>query len=424
MRIVYLNPCGQMGGAETSLRELLAAVRAAQPDWQLWLILGEDGPLARTVRQLGVNVIVEPFPTKLAQAGDRFANVFTASWQLANRLFQISGYARRLARTLRRLQPDLIHTNGFKMHLLGSLTRPAGTPVIWHIHDYVGSRVLMNRLLRFCAPRPAAVITNSNSVAADFKTLFPALTVATIYNAIDLKRFSPVGNTLDLDELSDLPAAAPGTLRVGLIGTFARWKGHFVFLKALSRVSADLNIRGYIIGGPIYQTAGSQWAIDELREEAERLGISARVGFTDFLENIPDAMRSLDVVVHASTSPEPFGMVIIEGMACERAVIASRAGGSRELITEGENALAHEPGDVAALAGEIERLAKDDVLRGKLGRAGRNLVEKQFHGERLAEELLGLYESVSHRGGTPKEKNGANERVPAAGSIPAPERRG
>ena len=50
MRILYLNPCGQMGGAETSLRELLASIRAAEPEWDLWLVLGEDGPLAGKAR--------------------------------------------------------------------------------------------------------------------------------------------------------------------------------------------------------------------------------------------------------------------------------------------------------------------------------------------------------------------------------------
>ena len=54
MRIVYLNPCGSLGGAETSLRELLASVRTAEPDWDLWLVLGEDGPLAEAARRSGI----------------------------------------------------------------------------------------------------------------------------------------------------------------------------------------------------------------------------------------------------------------------------------------------------------------------------------------------------------------------------------
>ncbi len=92
-------------------------------------------------------------------------------------------------------------------------------------------------------------------------------------------------------------------------------------------------VRGYIIGAPIYQTSGSQWTLAELQREVERLGLSGKVGFTGFVEDVPAAMRSLDVIVHASTDPEPFGMVIIEGMACGKAVIASPGRGRRRAVS-------------------------------------------------------------------------------------------
>ena len=101
------------------------------------------------------------------------------------------------------------------------------------------------------------------------------------------------------------------------------------------------------------------------------MGLAGKVGFTGFLEDTPAAMRSLDVIVHASTAPEPFGMVIIEGMACGKAVIASQAGGAAELFIDGEDALAHRPGDAAALARQIQRLASDGQLRRRLGDGGR-----------------------------------------------------
>ena len=106
-------------------------------------------------------------------------------------------------------------------------------------------------------------------------------------------------------------------------------------------------------------------------------------------------MRSLDVVVHASTSPEPFGMVIIEAMACGKAVIASQAGGAAEFFVDGENALGHPPGDAEFLSRQICRLACDAQLRRRLGEAGRATVERLFHGKRLAQELVAVYRSVS-----------------------------
>ena len=118
------------------------------------------------------------------------------------------------------------------------------------------------------------------------------------------------------------------------------------------------------------------------------------MGFTGFLEDTAAAMRSLDIIVHASTQPEPFGMVIIEGMACGKAVIASQAGGAAELFTDGENALAHRPGDASALARQIERLEPRSRIEEQTGQAGRATAESHYHGPRLAAELLDLYREV------------------------------
>ena len=389
MRILYLNPCAQMGGAETSLLELLASIRAAEPDWHLTLVLGADGPLAGKAAALGVAVRVVPMPAALARTGDS-----GASGQLAMLpgLLAAPGYLRRLTRIVRAERPELIHSTGFKMHVLSAWARPSGIPLIWHVHDYVRSRQTMSRLLRWHAGQCAAAIVNSPSVAADLRSACASLPrVKTVYNAVDLNRFAPDGPKLDLDVLAGLPPAEWGTVRVGLVATFARWKGHHTFLRALSMLPPEPLVRGYVVGGPIYETAGSQHSLEELRREASRLGIADRVGFTGFVDDTAKAMRALDVVVHASTAPEPFGMVIVEGMACGKAVIASEAGGAAELFDDGVNALGHPPGDAAALASRIARLVRSHELRMRLGRAGRAKAMAGFNGRRLARELAGIY---------------------------------
>ena len=104
-------------------------------------------------------------------------------------------------------------------------------------------------------------------------------------------------------------------------------------------------------------------------------------------------MRGLDIVVHASTQPEPFGMVIIEAMACGKPVIASQAGGAAELF-DGENGLAHSPGDAVMLASQIQRLGGDPELRRRLGGAGRATAERLYTGKRLANELIAVYREI------------------------------
>jgi glycosyltransferase involved in cell wall biosynthesis len=406
LQVVYLNPNGLLGGAEVALLDTLAGIRDAEPDWNLQLIVSARGPLAAKARALGVGVTFLPFPRSLARIGDSSAG--GPAGQQTNRLVlcgrlllagpAIAGYVLKLRQVVRRLGPSLIHTNGFKMHVLGALAKPDAVPIIWHIHDYISSRPLMARLMRRFQKRCSLVLANSKSVKADIEAVCgETVKVQTVYNAVDTSVFSPEGPRLDLDELAGLPQpvdSGGSVVRVGLLGTFARWKGQEVFLRALSLVPPELPLRGYIIGGAQYETESSQYSLEELKALARELGVSDRVGFTGFVDQPASAMRSLDIVVHASTQPEPFGLVIIEGMACGRAVIASDAGGAAELFETNVTALGHSPGDAAQLAERIMQLATDPNLRANLGAAGRATVEQRFNRPRLATELIPIYKRV------------------------------
>ena len=401
MSIVFLSPTGQTGGAEAALHDLLAGLRESHPSWSLRLIVASDGPLVERVEALGVPVDVLPFPASVARLGDW--GVGRGWWARVRFLMRCAatalpavGYLQRLRRLLRSNQPDVIHTNGLKMHLLAAWARPRGSAVLWHLHDYAGRRPFTARLLRRYADRCAAVVANSQSVADDVRQVCGgAVPVHPVWNAIDLDRFAPDGPRVDLDAVSGLPAAGD-VVRVGLVATFARWKGHETFLRALAMLPASLRVRGYVVGGPVYETSGSQTSVSELRELVRALGLEDRVGFTGFVPDASKAMRALDIVVHASTDPEPFGLVIAEAMACQKPVVVSRAGGASELIEPGVNALAFTPGDAAELARRIEDLARDANLRERLGRAGRSMAEQRFHRRRMASELAPIYESLVH----------------------------
>jgi glycosyltransferase involved in cell wall biosynthesis len=199
---------------------------------------------------------------------------------------------------------------------------------------------------------------------------------------------------MDLDSRCGLPPAEPDTVRVGLVATFARWKGHLAFLQALAKVDRSLTIRGYIVGGPIYRTAGSQFSLEELQAEVARLNMDGRIGFTGFIDDTAAAVRTLDIVVHASTKPEPFGMAIVEAMACGKAVVVSDLGGARELFEEERTAIGHRPGDVAQLAEKIAFLAQNASLRARLGKQAAAAARSRFHESEMAANFRRVYESV------------------------------
>jgi glycosyltransferase involved in cell wall biosynthesis len=407
VKVVYLNPTGILGGAELCLLDILATVGDALPDWSPTLILGDDGPLRAAVEGLGVPCEVLPMPDRLAGLGDaglRNGRVpLGLAMRAAGAAVATAGYLARLRRCIRKHAPDLVQTNGMKAHVLGAWAAPRATPVVWHLHDYLSSRPVMSRLLRGAAWRGVLGVAVSRSVAEDAgRTLAARARVLSVHNAVDLSRFCPENDQsarLDLDAGSGLPPAPKDTVRIGLVATYARWKGHEVFLEAAARVPHDRPCRFYIVGGPLYRSAGSQFAAEELRAMATGLGLEGRVGFLPHQADPEAVYRALDVVVHASTRPEPFGRVIVEAMACGRAVVVARGGGASELFQEGISALGTEPGNVEELAGVLTRLIDEPTLRRSLGAGGRVEAEARFGRRRLGPEWTQVYEQSRASGG-------------------------
>ena len=196
MRLVYLNSSGQLGGVENALLDLMSSLRSAEPNWLLHLIVPQNGPLVTRARALGVECLVLEFPVSLARLGDSSTSgppgAQTSSADVARKLLSTApatlNYVRRLRKALKELRPDAVHTHGLKMHVLGLWARPTGVPVVWHLHDYLGSRPVMGRLLRLHGGRCAAAVANSRSVAADVRGVCgPGLKIHAVYNAVNLE---------------------------------------------------------------------------------------------------------------------------------------------------------------------------------------------------------------------------------------------
>ena len=402
MRLLYLSPTGALGGAERVLLAVLAGMRAEQPAPELLLIVPEEGPLAERAAKLGVETKVLPLPGGLAGLGDSVLQGrrgIRAWWGLLRRLVLATPAARRYARLLaaavRAWAPDLVISNGIKTHLLAWLSNAGSVPVLWHAHDFYSARPAVVHLLRRAVRGAAGAIAVSQAVARDLENLFPQLPVWVVPNAVDLARFTPgPGDAPWLDAAAGFPPVSEPVVRVGLVATYARWKGHEVFLQAAARVLArplPVPVRFYIIGGPIYQTAGSQFTESELREEARRLGVEAHVGFVAFQPEPAVCYRTLDVVVHASTRPEPFGLTIAEAMACGRAVVAVADGGAAEVFTPDHNAVSAAGGDAGALAAAIFSLIADGERRRQLGQEARRTAVARFGTGQFSSQISAVY---------------------------------
>lgn len=404
MRILFLSPLSKLGGAEHCLLDLIASLLETQCDLSIDLIVSSDGPLVDEAKRLGVRVHVVLMPDAFANFGDSAfepGSILERLVLVLRTAFAATGallYAWRLSQLIRRLSPDVIHSNGIKCHVI-SVFANRGVPVVWHIRDQISLRPVVARALRRVSARASASIAVSKLVEQDARPLLGNLPIHVIHDEIDTTTYSPgSGNGRWLDDLAGFDAATGKTIRVGLVATYARWKGQDVFIEAIRRISESrcgCTVRFFIVGGPIYETRGSQFTRDELLSLAIDSGVAHRLGFVPFLSDVVEVYRSLDIVVHASTLPEPFGRTIGEALACGRAVVFSSESGAAELVPASfGNAIA--PVDASRLARAIQDLVDDEPGREKLASDCRELALKVFSPARLGTRVLEVLDYSIH----------------------------
>ena len=405
MKILYLSPLGALGGAENVLFDAMTSVRKARPEIVPHLVVGSDGPLVDRARGAGFDVRVLPLPSQLATLGnsalDGSRGIFTPATLLARAALSLpraGGYLLKLRSIVNEIQPRLIHSNGLKCHLISSLLPSRSSPIIWHVHDFLSSRRTMKTAMRWASRNCSGVIAISNAVARDVQIALPNTPIRIVQNGVNLETFRPIGQgenrAADLDALAGLSALSTHTVRVGLVATYARWKGQDILIDAAAKYVAqhpDSKVRFYIIGGPIYQTRGSQFTESELRDRSSAHGLNGRIGFVPFQKDPRAIYQALDIVVHASTKPEPFGLTIAEAMACARPVIVSQAGGAAELFTHNVDAVGVASGNSTELAAAIAMLANDPQRRAKIADNARRTAVANFDLERVGRQMLEAY---------------------------------
>lgn len=374
LRVVYLDHVARLSGAELALLRLLPAM-----DVDAHVIVAEDGPLVARLRAAGISVEVLPMaPSALDLHRDE---VRPGRIPLSSAM-ATAGYVVRLARRLRWLRPDLVHANSLKSALCGlAAGRIAGVPLVWHLRDRIAKDYLPGsavRLVRSAASRfPTAVIANSHA------------TLDTLDRAGRRGRL-PGGAHVIGDAFRPIrrpPPLGGRRMRMGMVGRLAPWKGQHVFLDAFARAFAGGSEQAVVVGAPLF---GEEHYAAELRQLATRLGIAKQVEFTGFRDDVEAELARFELLVHASTIPEPFGQVVIEGMAAGLPVVAANAGGPAEIIEHEVNGLLYPPGDAAALADVLRRLAADPNLRWRLGWAGRSGVAA-YAPEVIAAQVMSVY---------------------------------
>jgi glycosyltransferase involved in cell wall biosynthesis len=135
---------------------------------------------------------------------------------------------------------------------------------------------------------------------------------------------------------------------------------------------------------------------ERLRRQVADLGLDENVVFTGHRTDMRRLLGACDIFTMPSFE-EPFGLVFAEAMAMSKPVVALSSGGALEVVADGETGLLSPPGDAVALADNISLLLGDPALRDRMGRAGRERVERLFRPERLCEDYAAFYRALVPR---------------------------
>ncbi len=200
---------------------------------------------------------------------------------------------------------------------------------------------------------------------------------------------------LTRDELiNDLKLPKQMQCVVGLVGNIKPWKGQHTLIDAISIFKKTHPFtRGLIIGDVGRMSEDIEY-FEHLKDKVRENRLEEHVFFTGFRRDVLRIVSCLDILVHTSTDPEPFGRVILEGMLLSKPVIATAHGGPLDIVEDGISGFLVPPDNPGALADALVRLSSDQVLRENIGRQAETRVEQCFSLKGKVKEIEDVYERV------------------------------
>lgn len=350
IKIVHIIPTLRLGGAERIMVDLIRYGNHAAFDFSV-ITIAAGGPLEKDLRELGVPY----YPlTKKTELG--------------------LGMLAELTALLNRLQPDIVHTHLFGGHLWGQIASMLNrVPII--VASEQNTDVDLGRVktrLKQAITYSADVIVAASEAVKKFLVTaghLSAKKIVVIKNAIEVWRY-----------LDAPPPTFGAPLKLIVIGRLEPQKGHDVLFAALSRLNFPWEL----------SVVGEGSLAEDLLDRATLLRIDDRVKFLGTILDVAPLIASHDVLVMPSRW-EGIGLVIMEGMAAGRPVVASRVGGIPELITHAKTGLLVEPENAEELAEALRWVRANPTAAGALGAAAREQAREHFDVRQMVKEYERVY---------------------------------
>jgi glycosyltransferase involved in cell wall biosynthesis len=379
--VMYIANSGKIGGGNRVLMQMAHGLDPSR--FEPFVVIPFDGPMVAWARATGV-------PWAVVADGDVEGRL--SLLRRAGPLTRLI-IGRRIE-VVHAMAPSCYRAAGLAGRLTGASTvchfgcPPTAGEIAWNF--------------RF---GPDAAIGCHQSQACDLTPLVrmvqPRCRVVGIPNGVDTTTFT---------------ATRPGLHRwrfdarhvVLIVGNLHEVKGYPTFLKAAKQVAAVVPDCAFVsLGG---DTNGTGYRT-VLERQAHELGISERVHFLGWRDEVGHILSAADVVTMPSLA-EGLPMAILEAMACARPVVATSVGGNPEAVLDGVTGLLVPVNDSEALAAALIRLLRDPQLARSMGAAGRRRVEAHFSVERFLRAIEALYEDLRRSGRRPNRPSTTRAWIP------------
>ncbi len=377
--VLFLDQSGKLGGAELSL---LDVAKAFNPNSMV--VLFQDGPFRHRLESDGITV-------RVLKARSLDSRKDGGLWKGIKAMTHALPLIREIA--IQAKNYDLIYANTQRAFILGALAGLiAKRPVVYHLRDILStdhfSQINISVAIFMANHLSDLVIANSYSTAQSFiQSGGHRNLVKVVYNGFDPDIYQ--SNPIDRSTLRhDLKLE--DKFVIGHFSRLSPWKGQHVLLEALAQCHES--VVGLFVGDALF---GEDAYVQQIKQQVQDLGLTDRVHFLGFRSDIPNLMAACDVVAHTSTAPEPFGRVIIEGMLCEKPVIATAAGGAAELITHGETGWSIPLGDAQALATTIQYCFDNPIQCQQVAAQAKQHGQTHFQVARMQQDVIHALDTIA-----------------------------
>lgn len=284
---------------------------------------------------------------------------------------------------------SLVHLNNIPLQHSGIISaKLLQVPCVAHSRDFQEiswTGVLFSRMIDHHIAISSLIKKNL------LRLNIPESKITIVFDAIDLDEFR---DDVETAYLNDEFSLSGNEQLFGIFGRIVAWKGIREFVLVAERIMRENHhAKAFIVGN---HSDGDSSYYDEIRSLVRSYKLDQRIIFAGYRKDIPALMKKMDIVVHASITPEPFGMGIIEGMAMKKPVVATKAGGPIDIVVDGETGFLVNMGDIEGMTDRIIQLLDNVSLAQSMGERGRKRVEDLFSNERYARQVKEIYQKVKH----------------------------